>query len=266
MWRTVVESLFPWGVLATFGVVLLAFKRDMPDRIASLVKPFGSIKFFGAELVMTEDNARKIQKSASDTFRDYRDSVRSEYDRLAATYDVRSRLEEVYRAAGGAAGGPALRDVGTVRMTIHVPDALFDDRLYQLIDYYPGGGGRGRTFSARFGIIGIAWRARSSQLMESVPVEEMRLIKEWGMTREEAANAGQGRQSFCCVVLKDQESSVGMLYIDAKDRGAFGALAAAAESAFLFSVASLCDEHGLVRALREINADLRKRVPLISAP
>ena len=48
------------------------------------------------------------------------------------------------------------------RATVHIPDVLFSDTLYQLLDYWPKGKGGGRRFSARFGILGLAWRLEES--------------------------------------------------------------------------------------------------------
>jgi hypothetical protein len=56
-----------------------------------------------------------------------------------------------------------------IRGTIHVPDIIFKEYLYQLTKYYvltENGsrveGSPGRRFSMRFGIIGRAWRLKES--------------------------------------------------------------------------------------------------------
>jgi hypothetical protein len=104
-----------------------------------------------------------------------------------------------------------------------VQDLLFADALYQLLDYYPyQGSGRGRSFSSRSGIIGKAWRLGKSQYAEVVPVEEGKLILDWGMTRAEADNAGHGRQSFACVVLGSADEKLGLVFFDSPSPKAFG--------------------------------------------
>ena len=46
---------------------------------------------------------------------------------------------------------------------------------------------------------------------------------EWGMTREEARKAGQGRQSFGCVILKGTTGSpLAVFYLDSPTTNAFG--------------------------------------------
>ena len=107
------------------------------------------------------------------------------------------------------------------RGTVHVMDALYSDALYQLVDYYPRGRGAGRRFSTRFGILGRAWRLKRSVEEPSVPTRTDRLINEWGMTQEQAADAARGRQSFVCIVLSDEGSPRGVLYLDARPDRAF---------------------------------------------
>jgi hypothetical protein len=112
------------------------------------------------------------------------------------------------------------------RSTIHIPDSLFAETLYQLVDYYPDqlDPGRGRTFSTRFGIIGKAWRLAQPQYAPSVPTTQQDLILGWGMTQEEAQKAAQkDRQSFGCVIIKDFGGRcLGVFYMDSPVKDAFG--------------------------------------------
>ena len=99
---------------------------------------------------------------------------------------------------------------------------MLKDTLYQLLDYYPTPTGKaGRRFSQQFGMIGRAWRRGKSLYQPDVPVDEAKLIDEWGMTPSRASTAGKGQRSFVCVVLRHRDVKSGLLYIDAKPPDAF---------------------------------------------
>src|SRR4029077_20924802 len=116
------------------------------------------------------------------------------------------------------------KPIKDLRCTLHVPDILFADTLYQLVDYYPRWGGRGRPFSSRFGIIGLCWRSREDQIQGAVPIDPQELVRKWGMTHEEAVASGGGRQSFLALLLSDvSDTHVAILYMDATEKDAFGA-------------------------------------------
>jgi hypothetical protein len=118
---------------------------------------------------------------------------------------------------------PALMTANTeqspYRVTLHVPDSLEPEMLYQLIEYFPRGPfpkSRGRRKSIRFGAIGKAWRLQRSDYSPTVSTQSSDLIKDWGMTAEEADAAGRGRKTFLSVVITDESRiPVGIFYMDA---------------------------------------------------
>jgi hypothetical protein len=150
-----------------------------------------------------------------------------------------------------------------IRCTIYIPDALFAESLYQLTDYYPvqATGGRGRTFSSRYGIIGKAWRLRESQHASSVPTDERDLILGWGMNREEAQRAGHGKQSFGCIVLKGTRSPLGMLYFDSPLPNAFGDDKQWEQ--LKTAVLQAAAQNELVAALQSIHLDILRLSPQV---
>jgi hypothetical protein len=118
-----------------------------------------------------------------------------------------------------------------LRCTIYVPDPLFGERvLYQLVDYYPKGGGRGRRLSWRFGAVGRAWRLETDDVWPGVEQDVDVLVDAWGMSRAEAHTAGAGRTAFGCVLLRrvrDGEDLptgelLALLYMDSSTPNAFG--------------------------------------------
>jgi hypothetical protein len=139
-----------------------------------------------------------------------------EFERLAYFEGVRDHLiralDDIFKGVERPTG---------YRATVHVKDALYVDALYQLLDYWPMGGGSGRRYSIRFGLLGRSWRLGQTQYEKQVPVAARDLVTEWGMTREQAAQAGEGRRSFFCGTLFYDRLLVGAVYMDAKEAEAF---------------------------------------------
>jgi len=262
-----------WPIIFLFIFFYLLLKKDVPRRLRNLFKTFKSIKMFGSEFVLSEELSDEIGKDAEEAFEFYRKQVNREYDRLVEIYDIRQKLESVINskdvidALGKDIEG--IKDIPGFRCTIHVPDILFRETIYQLLDYYPRGKGRSRTWSIRFGIIGRAWRLRKSETQGNVPTEHNELILEWGMTLEEAAASGQGRQSFVCIVLKNTEgingegTAVGIFYLDSTQEKLFGANDKDAQQKLHQAIFNGCIKSGLTSSLEEIKMELKSRSPLI---
>ena len=149
-----------------------------------------------------------------------------------------------------------------LRCTVHVPDALFAGAQYQLLDYYPHGGGGGRAKSFRFGIIGKAWRTGEHQIEGQVPYDPDYLVTFWGMTRREADVTGRGRHSFACIVLRDDnDHALGLFYLDSRVPDAFGY--DADRHRLPKAVLQGAQETGLVATLCEIHKEMQQRGPAI---
>jgi hypothetical protein len=83
------------------------------------------------------------------------------------------------------------------------------------------------------------------------------------MTKEEADIAGHGRQSFACIVLTDkQRMAVGILYLDALARDAFGANEDLRQQLYT-EVVRACERLGMAEAIAEIWGKLRATSPFI---
>lgn len=195
-----------WGLTTKSG--LMAAER--------VLRPLRRVKALGVELELGEKEGRLIKTTLEEEFKSFRDEVEAEFDRQVDQFDV-SRL-----CAGVAENviEPLLEDPDDpYRCTIYVPDIVFKDVLYRLLNYYPGGDGRGSTYSERFGIIGRTWRLGKSQYEKEVPGNRKTLITEWGMNPEEAA--GQEDKSFVTFLLREKDVTPfsGLLYIEAKKDG-----------------------------------------------
>lgn len=260
-WAGEFISQMAWPLIVSGAVLYFVFSPTGWRRLARLFKPFRSFKLFGAEFVLSEEAAKELGTDAEEAFATYRKRARREYDQLVEVYDLRSKLEAVLFDSIEAATGP-LGNIKDFRCTIHVRDILFSESLYQLLDYYPRGAGRGRVKSFRFGIIGKVWRSGNSLIQGGVSTDPGALILDWGMTREEAAAAGVGRKSFGCVLLRDTTNSpLGLFYMDATGDQAFGAPDKA--QPLIDGIVKGCKDQGLTEALASITHELRRRGPMI---
>ncbi len=254
--RELLAVIISWPFVGLLLLLYLVLGKSAPRPLAELLKPFKNVKLFGAELSLGEELAR----SAAEAFEAYGKQAGIEYDRKVEVYDVKRRMGDVIERHLSKSFNNIL-DVKGLRCTLHVPDVLFADTLYQLIDYYAGKGGKGRRKSIRFGIIGKTWRLSESQVSGNVSTKKRDLILEWGMTMEEAAAAGQGRPSFVSVLLLDENNTqAGIFFMDSTGTNAFTS-PPLLDWDKIINVA--CKTAGLTKALADLNRELREHGPLV---
>jgi hypothetical protein len=241
-----------------FVILFILLLLTGPGRrfFGPLLGRLTSFKAGGFEFSLTTEGATAARVEIEDTFQTYRTTIRREYDRQVRIYSVAERHGRVMEDL------PALVRDTDVRGTIHVPDLLFADTMYQLLDYYPTGGGGGRAFPIRRGILGLAWRTRADQVRGEVkPNEPEELVTKWGMTFKEAKNAGRGRQSFLCVVLKDPfDTPIAVFYLDASPANAFSK---PDEPSLPAQIQHACEQFGLTEALSKLGEKMRDRGPAV---
>jgi hypothetical protein len=262
-----------------FAILVIALLSTGPGRqlVRPLLARLKTFKVGAFAFELTEEGATEARGTIEDNFRSYRTTIQREYDRQAHIYSIPEKHSAVmdHLRERGLLEKSVWRNL---RSTIHVPDILFDDTLYQLLDYYPAGGGAGRAFPVRRGIIGLAWRKRDDEVEGTVPVgKPENLIVYWGMTRDEVTAAGQGRKSFLCVVLRDKaKSPVGVFYLDSRDDKAFGAVPNERNpepkvspedeekaNAIISAIKSCADELKLTDALGTLGMAMRSRGPQV---
>ena len=259
-----VLSIVSWPVVVLIIVAILMLSNGVAGRVGRLFGGFRSIKFGpgGAEFVLSEEGAKEAERTARETFEGYRREAVGEFEHMVKSHELREKLGRVLKA-DGVLEICNLTAITDFRCTVHVPDVVFADLLYQITDYYPRGKGAGRLFSIRYGNIGRAWRLVESQIGGSVTTDPKKLIREWGMTQEEAEGADKTRQSFASIILRDKEDSpVGIFHMDAPMEKVFG-LNKGAEAKLQSAIVLACEKHGLTVALSLMRADLLKRAPLI---
>jgi hypothetical protein len=185
--------------------------RPILRRLRKINAPGG----WGIEL--SEDAAAETKADVEGAIKAYEPVLDLEFDRLAYAEGIKSRLESAVLQALS----DQERNAKGFRATVHIEDALVRNALYQLVGYWPSGGGAGRRFSVRFGMLGRAWRLGRSLYADDVPDSEDALIGQWGMTRAQATTAAAGRHSFVCVLLRHEGQAVGILFMDAVPDHAF---------------------------------------------
>jgi hypothetical protein len=218
-WVGALQAL-AWPLVIALAVVAIGLSPTARAFLARLASKVTNIQVGGVTIALSPEGATQAHETITDTFSRYRQAINARFDALARRYDVERLLENVVQTSVLQ----HLTDQAkrSYRVTLHVPDVLFDDALYQLIDYYPSGSGRGRAFSTRVGIIGRAWRRNLSQVEPNVSTNSADLIDEWAMTHREAADLGKGRQSFLCALLRNaSQIPIAILYIDAMSPEAF---------------------------------------------
>jgi hypothetical protein len=254
-----------WPALVLL-VIAVAFTK--PGR-RLLMPVFGRIQRLKAglfEVELTAENAAKTRHQLEEIFADYRLQVRREFDRMVYAHNVReARLTVMKRLCALLKDEGKGQVVKDLRATIHVPDVLFEDAMYQLLDYHPKGAGRGRSFSVRLGMLGRAWRADTSEIQGSIEPTVEELVRDWGMTMEEAEHFGRDRKSFVCAVLRDRhDNKLAVFYLDSTLKDAFGEnISSQLGKKVLKCLDDECKRTGLIGALESVETTMRERGPAI---
>lgn len=101
-----------------------------------------------------------------------------------------------------------------IRCTYHVP---IGNKIVQAFDYLPGGGGSGRKFDLKKGIIGKAFTHKKPLVENFLNDEEYRqkMISEYKYTEGELMERKADRKSYFCYPLVDENhKALGLIYLD----------------------------------------------------
>lgn len=201
-------------------VVVLAVGLWTSGLVPGLLRRIRKFGGFGLEFEFSEDSAKQTRDSIESSLESVRKTIRRELEADVRARALQSGLKSILEAS-------RLGTRDNYRATIHIPDPLYDNWLYQLLDYHPKGAGHGRAFSNRAGIIGLAWRLHQDQeWSQSSGISLDELIRQWGMTHREAADrrASDGFKEMLAVPLTDPSGSrpVGLIYLDSQVQGSLG--------------------------------------------
>jgi len=251
--------LLGWPLALALALVYILNSDKAKDRIAALSKSLQKVSLpGGVEFTLWCEDFRQSQ---SETFRKFRTDVQAEYDKLAERHTIKDTLARILKDTIE----PCMREIEKTeplnyRATIHVRDVLLKDAYYQLVDYQPTGGNRGRAWSVRFGMVGRAWRLESDSWNGEVPGVTENLIQDWGLTRDEAQRPGN-QTMLCCILKAGTGVPVGALYMDAKGKHKFGS--AEQMKALAGKMQKAAETSGLIASLEAIWEDIRKKAPLV---
>lgn len=206
-----------WFVLAA-AIILYLWDSGTLGRLFDRVTKVGG---FGLSFEFTKESAQQTRATVEEGLGAVRTAISRRLAADVRQYGLQDALQSVVDQT-------QLKGKKGVRATVHIPDPLYENQLYQLLDYYPKGGGSGRTFSTRSGIIGLAWRTWESKKWHQNSVDQAILRQMWGMTREEAETRETADKSklFLAIPLYNPKHAVvrGVFYLDATDRKALGLL------------------------------------------
>jgi hypothetical protein len=201
-------------------VAVVLFALWYSGLAGDLLRRIGKFTGFGLSFEFSADGAQQ----ARDALEPQLASLRRSIVRLVEA-EVRQRsLQDGF---GRMLEEGPLKGKRKYRATIHIQDPLFENALYQLLDYHPRGGGHGRTFSTRSGIIGMAWRTgKYDSWNQSSAITWHDLIRQWGMTKREAdeREVADRKKEFLALPLRDPTNTrqVAVLYLDSEEQGIFG--------------------------------------------
>jgi hypothetical protein len=254
-------SVLAWPIVVLIVVAALTLTAQGGRFVAALSQRVMTLSAFGVSLELTQEAATTAKATIETTFADYRSNVKREFDRQVAIQNIDGQLRKLVEGFLWDHVPELVRE--DFRCTIHVPDILFSEAIYQLLDYYPKGGGRGRVFSSRYGIVGATFRSEHDQYRPNVPTEMESLIVRWGMTSQEAAAAGQGRRSFSCFAVGrgEHQPMLGVLYMDTRVENAFGAGQSAVGMTDHVHAGLL--QTGLISTLEVLGVAMRQRGPAL---
>jgi hypothetical protein len=238
-----------------------AWGKTLKDELGTVIS---NIKLgpAGAELTLVGPAAGISQK---ETLRRYRSQVIDLYDAAGTRHSISDTVARILSGRISKKFPAQFGDDRKFRCTIHVKDMLFENSLYQLIDYLPSKwtvgekGGRGRAWSARFGLMGRCWRLEESN--EHTGLKGTRdLIEDWGMTGKEAEAASP--QTICCVLIRARnQSPLALFYLDAEGLDAFGD--SANMQLLRLEVENAVKEFYLDSALEKVWEEVQVSAPLI---
>ncbi|MDG5750926.1 hypothetical protein P8R33_07405 [Qipengyuania sp. XHP0211] len=229
------ELAWPLAAVGIFVIFIFSL-----DRIARAFRGFPiirKIKLRNFEVELARENLDTLKADTEKTFKELIEKTDVELFRFERTVNLKSYASkfcsEFWKELSAESQGKAL--AARPRMTVYVPDPIFQDQLYQLSPYcnpangtfkHPPRKGPGRRFSMRYGIIGRAARSEVSQIIgdafQGNDRKKAALINEWSMM-ESQAEAAAAKPSCLALIIPDPETGkmIGIVYIDAEEKDFF---------------------------------------------
>jgi hypothetical protein len=209
-----VRSWLPvvWTCIALLALLILW----ITGVFGRLLQRITRVRGFGIEFKFDAETARLTRDTLEPAFELLMQTIRREIEAMVRAKGLQACLKTVIQNS-------SLSRAANLRATIHIVDPLYRDYLYQVIDYFPSGGGHGRRFSTRAGLIGLVWRTEQWRSLEQSNISIDLLVKEWGMTSREAAArhvVGKVRSMLAVPIAHPAGApTIGVLYMDSRTPG-----------------------------------------------
>lgn len=280
---SIAKLFFPWPIIVII-ILIVALNVWGPDRIRDLVASGkfevpGLFKYEGTGQVpeafrkemgdaqRAADRTNRAVKEAYESAAPYVSQLRERFGISVAAANLATQIADAI--------GPKCPD--DYRLTVYIPDFVFEDRLYQLTEYFDRAGNQktsdksGRTYSIRYGIIGRVWRSGVAEIEgELISSEEreqlgkdpreadlIRLIaRRWGLTLEEAVLV-RPYESYGAIRIEAVERPVGIVFFYSKARNAFGDAAGAGE--LQTNIQSIVENSLLLTSMLELSREVEPR-------
>ena len=233
-----------WPGAALLIALILIFNAR---RLRQALGPLRRVKAGTLEFEFSSEDALRVKESITESYEEFQKTAKRAYAHYARAHLIQEHFDQALHAVRTHFTENIGRDNTRTwpddsRATLHINDIVVSEFTYQLLDYVPRGGGSGRRFSSRRGILGRALRLDRSigvgDALRPLPAiaggepsdsEETRLIESWGMSRHEAASWKQEkRHSFLCIIVREPSDvatsgvPLGVLYIDSTAKNSFG--------------------------------------------
>lgn len=224
-----IQSFAPWGVIFFF-LILFPQSRAALSQIlrapGDLVSGIGESLASGASISspwVTVD--RKLTKLRADDydqwteiFVEQRSEAKRRFDKKTSKSLFENKIKASLKTFCDEYLFPCIKSDAKLysreydgktyeliaRCAIHMRDRYFDEKLYQLTEYYDANGEfssgqRSRRFSIRHGIIGKCYRKNEFYIDPQVSIEPIELVDTWGFTKREASERGRLKESHLAV-------------------------------------------------------------------
>ncbi|WP_347839002.1 hypothetical protein [uncultured Draconibacterium sp.] len=256
------KIIFSWQFVVIYTIVALVyFNTSISDfyglfgKVKSINILGNSIEFGEEAKVNTEFSIKQYRKRIKEMF-SYQIQKEQLNDKIRYVVDE-LRTQLIQTKNDGKSDEEKIPNAN-IRCTIHIKDILFQETLYQLLDYYPitKSGGSGRIKSIRFGIIGLAWRMEESKIRGNIDNSQNQLIRDWGLDKSESTS-DSNTKSFAAIVLKANDGTrLGVIYFDSTVGNLFGDLThndlKSEAEMFENMVIEKCKEKGIFQSLLNI--------------
>jgi hypothetical protein len=132
-WSRLIERL-AWPLTLLAAMAFVAYNARLGRIFGFGTRLVKKIAAGGVEIEINSETIELVQRQLHGTFEELISGAADEYERIAEIQDVPTLLKNAIIAN-------LPQSIEGLRGTIHVNDVIFPDYLYQLVDYYPAGGG-----------------------------------------------------------------------------------------------------------------------------